>query len=77
MNKIIIDLYIPSIDETYNIFIPINKKVGTIKNTIINSIKNLTEGNYKFLLLNTGVIIDDNIYVKNSGIVNGSRLILL
>ena len=50
MNKIIIDLYIPSIDETYNIFIPINKKVGTIKNTIINSIKNLTEGNYKFLL---------------------------
>ena len=77
MNKILINLYIPSLDENYNLFIPINKKVGTIKNTIISTTKNLVEGNYKLLLLESGNIVDDNVYVKNSGIVNGSRLILL
>ena len=77
MNKILINLYIPSLDENYNLFIPINKKVGTIKNTIISTTKNLAEGNYKLVLLESGAIVDDNVYVKNSGIVNGSRLILI
>ncbi len=77
MNKILINLYIPSLDENYNLFIPINKKVGTIKNTIISTTKNLVEGNYKLVLLESGAIVDDNVYVKNSGIVNGSRLILI
>ena len=30
-NKILIRLYIPLIEEEYDIFIPINKRVGTIK----------------------------------------------
>ena len=77
MNKILINLYIPSLDENYNLFIPINKKVGTVKNTIISTTKNLGEGNYKLLLLESGNIVDDNVYIKNSGIVNGSRLVLL
>lgn len=77
MNKILINLYIPSLDKNYNMFIPINKKVGTIKSTIIRTTKNLVEGNYKLLLLDSGNIVDDNVYIKNSGIVNGSRLILL
>ena len=77
MNKILINLYIPSLDENYNLFIPINKKVGTIKNTIISTTKNLVEGSYKLVLLESGAIVDDNVYVKNSGIVNGSRLILI
>ena len=49
-NKILVTISIPLLDESYDIFIPVNKKVGTIKNTIIESIKNLQNKNY--LLMN-------------------------
>ena len=33
-NKILICLYIPLIEKSYDLFIPINKKIGTIKRLI-------------------------------------------
>ena len=33
-NKILICLYIPLIEKKYDLYIPINKKVGTIKKLI-------------------------------------------
>lgn len=77
MNKILINIYVPYTDEIYDIFIPINKKVGTIKNTILNSIKNLTNKELQLFSIEENKIIEENIYVKNSGIKNGSKLVLL
>ena len=37
-NKMLVIVYVPFLDEEFDIFIPINKKVGTIKNIIISSI---------------------------------------
>ena len=34
-NKILIELEIPLIEKKYDLFIPINKKIGTIKSSII------------------------------------------
>jgi len=76
-NKILVTISIPLLDESYDIFIPVNKKVGTIKNTIIESIKNLQNKNYLLMNKEDCKIIDENVYVKNSGIQNGSKLILL
>ena len=76
-NKILVTIFIPLLDESYDIFIPVNKKVGTIKNTIIESIKNLQSKNYLLMNKEDCKIIDENVYVKNSGIQNGSKLILL
>lgn len=83
MNKILVLVYIPSIEQEYDIYIPINKKIGTIKNTIINSVLELSEGNLKNIDnlrlydKETSIIFDNNIIVKNSGIKNGSKLILM
>ena len=33
-NKILIELYIPLIEKNYDLYIPINKKVGTVKKLI-------------------------------------------
>ena len=76
-NKILVTIYIPLLDESYDIFIPVNKKVGTIKNTVIESVKNLQNKKYLLMNKNDCKVIDENIYVKNSGIQNGSKLILL
>lgn len=76
-NKILVTVYIPLLDESYDIFIPVNKKVGTVKKTIVESIKNLTAKNYLLMRKDDCLVVDENVYVKNSGIQNGSKLILL
>ncbi len=76
-NKILVTIFIPLLDENYDIFIPVNKKVGTIKNTIIESVKYLQPKQYLLMNKEDCKLIDENVYVKNSGIHNGSKLILL
>jgi hypothetical protein len=76
-NKILVTVFVPLLDENYDLFIPVNKKVGTIKKVIIDSIKNLADKDYLLMLKSNCEVIDDNIYVKNSEIKNGSKLILL
>ena len=39
-NKMLVVVYSPLVDKEFDVFIPINKKVGTIKNIIISSINN-------------------------------------
>ena len=45
-NKILIGLEIPLIEKKYDLFIPVNKKVGTIKSLIEESLVELTDSAY-------------------------------
>lgn len=81
-NKILVIVYIPLIEKEYDIYIPTVKKVGTVKNLIIKIIEEQSEGvfindNCKSLYDKlSGEKIDDNLFVKESTIKNGSKLIL-
>ncbi len=83
MNKVLITVYVPLLDEKFDLFIPINKKIGTIKNILINSILELSNNsvsdvsNLKLYEKNTCKLLENNVYVNSSGIINGSSLILL
>ncbi len=82
MNKLLISVEVPSIEESFDLFIPINKKVGTIKKFIITSIRELSGGilsdkNYLFYDLDTGIKYGNNVYVKDSGIKNGARIMMV
>ncbi len=82
MNKLLISVEVPSIEQSFDLFIPINKKMGTIKQYIIKSIQELSGGilndkNYLFFDIDTGVKYGNNVYVKDSGIKNGARIIMV
>ncbi len=83
MNKLFVTVYVPLLGQNYDVFIPINKKVGTVKEIIINTINELADNNIsnieniKLYDKETCSKIDNNIYVKSSGIINGTTLILL
>lgn len=82
MNKLLVSIEVPSIEQNFDLFIPINKKIGTIKKYVIDSIKDLSENilkddTYGFYDIDTGVKYDSNMYVKDSGIKNGARIMLL
>lgn len=82
MNKLLISVEVPSIEQSFDLFIPINKKMGTIKQYIIKSIRELSGGilndkNYLFFDIDTGTKYGNNVYVKDSGIKNGARIIMV
>ena len=83
MNKVLVIVYVPFIEEQYELFIPINKKIGTIKKTLIESIIELSNGeitsdsNLKLYDKNTGIPLRSDTYVKDSTIRNGTKLVLM
>lgn len=82
-NKILIELEIPLIEKKYDLFIPINKKVGTIKSLIENALNELIDNEYEIredtnlYSKDTGEIYDVNRTVRDTDLQNGSRIILL
>lgn len=83
MNKLLVTIYVPLLGEKYDILIPINKKIGTVKKIIINTIDELSgnnlvnKENMKLYNKEDCKLYDNNIYVKSSNIVNGSILMLI
>ena len=82
-NKILIELEIPLLEQKYDLFIPINKKIGTIKKLIEDSLKDLTSAEYEIredtnlYSKDTGEIYDVNKNVRDTDLQNGSRVILI
>ena len=82
-NKILIELEIPFLEKKFDLFIPINKRVGTIKKLIEDSLKDLTGNEYEIredtnlYSKDTGDIYDVNKNVRDTDLQNGSRVILI
>ena len=82
-NKILVELSIPSIEKTYDLYIPINKKIGTVKGLIEQSLVELTDRAYEiredtnFFSKETGEIYNVNSTVVDTDLENGSRIILM
>ena len=41
-NKVLVKLLVPEIDEEYDIFLPVNKKIGNIINLLIKAVNELS-----------------------------------
>ncbi len=82
-NKILIELFIPLIEKDYDIYIPINKKIGTVKKFIEEGLVELTDHAYtikedtNFYSKETGSVYDVNKTVRETDLKNGSRVILI
>ncbi len=82
-NKINVDILVPNINQTYNLFIPVNKTVGEVVKLINKAINDLTEGEFPIkndltlLDINTCTIYNFDYSVKDNKIKNGTRLVLI
>ena len=81
-NKILVMVYVPIIESEFDLYIPTVKKIGAIKSMILSIVedasdKTFVNDGYKYLYDKlSGEKLDDNQFVKNSGIKNGTKLIL-
>lgn len=81
-NKVLVKIIIPDIDESYDVFIPISKKVGEVIILIVKAINqmnpNQTLASNKILYNRyTGRDYSPNLLIKNTDIRNGTNLILI
>lgn len=84
MNKYLITVIVPFIELEFDIYIPNNKKIGTIKTLILESLSDLSENNYnkkydevRVIDRDTGNEFENNIFVKDSNLKNGSKIIII
>ena len=82
MNKILVTVYVLSLDESYDILLPINLKMEEVYELIQNIIYELSSNNYikhddMYLINKDGKVINRNNMVRLSGLTNGCRVILI
>ncbi len=84
INKFIVTIIVPVVEMEYDIYIPNNKMIGTIKKYIVTSINELTLGTFNkephevnLVDRENGMIYLNGMYVKDTGIKNGSKLIVM
>ena len=82
MNKILITVYVLSLDESYDILVPINLKMTEVYELIQNTISELSSNNYikhddVRLLNKDGKDINSKNMVRLSGLTNGCRVVLI
>ena len=69
-NKVLILVYVPSIEISLEFYIPINKKIGTIKQVMVSFIESEygytlnTVGELKLVEKETGTVLTENVIVK-------------
>ncbi len=84
MNKYLISVLVPQMEIEFDIYIPNNKKVGTIKTQILKSIQEISNGAFnkelkdvRMLDREYGIEYDNDLYIKDTKIRNGTKLVIL
>jgi len=83
MNKVLINLYVPALDEVFELLVLEDKKLSEIYKLLSSAIVDIS---YNELLLNemvniydreTMILYNKDFSLKENGIVNGTKLILV
>ena len=78
-NKLLVNLYVLVLDEHFEIFVPVDEKIGNIVKLLDKSLLDKFPIDKKFSLLNvySGNLYKNNDIVRNTDIQNGTKLILI
>ena len=82
-NKVLVKLYVPELDYSTDIFLPVNEVIWKIKIMISQSVCDMTGGaldpSKKYLLINkdTSAVYQSNQILIDTDIRNATELILL
>lgn len=82
-NKVLIKLIVPELDDTFDLFVPVNEVIWKVKKLIVKSISDLTgielNQQAEHILLNkdTCKLYSNNEIIINTDIRNSTELILI
>ncbi len=83
MNKVLIKLFLPSIDKQYDVWVPVNRSIYSVIVLLVRGINEMNDNVFvddPFPILynrSSGKYYDLNSFVGNTDIKNGSELVLV
>lgn len=83
VNKVLIKLYVPVIEEEYDVWIPLNKRVYNVTNLLVKVLQEFSFGEYnptrmpKLYNRITGVKYESDQIIEDTSIRNGTEIILI
>ena len=83
MNKVLIKLYVPLLEEKYELWLPLNKKIANVIILLVKAINELSGGIYNVkempLLYDkwSGRPFNINLTIREANIRNGAEIILI
>ncbi len=83
MNKVLVTIKVIRLNEEYEVFLPVNKKIADIICMLVKSLNELTNGVFPLTYNRLLYDIDQNIFyntelsIKEAQIDNGKKLILI
>ena len=83
-DKILVKVVVPEVEFTFDVYLPINKKIGTIKKKLLDAFIDETDGQFakkaekvKILDQVSGVEYENNSYLFETNIKNGSTIVFV
>jgi hypothetical protein len=82
-NKVLINLYVPSIDFNYEIYIPVNESIKKVLELIVKSVMELSDGaldlrtTHYLLDPDVGYLYNDAQIIRETNIKNSKKIILI
>lgn len=81
--KALVEISVPAINQTYDVYIPLDCKMRDVLTLVSHTIKELSDGfflpNAETVLCDfeSGQIFDNNMFINELQIFNGSKLLLI
>ena len=80
--RVLIKLFVPEIEDAYEVYIPVNKTVGEVSgllNQLVNNLSGIYPLKVGVRLYNryTGVLYNGNLLVRDTDIRNGTELVMI
>lgn len=82
-NKFLVELYVPMLQCKYNVYIPVNRRVGNVIILLNKCLFELSNGEYrgskKTCLYDrqNGQRFDTNLLIRETTIKNGSQIVIM
>lgn len=78
-NKVLIKLSVLSLNRNYELFIPVNEKIGNITKLLNNTMFDSIDYSKNIILINvkSGEYYKNNMVIRDTDIVNGTHLLLI
>lgn len=83
MNKILIEIYVPAISESFEIFVPGDVPVNDLKGIIASGVVEITNGKYiasgceQLCLKNPAGVLNPSLTLQDYGIKDGTEFYLI
>lgn len=82
-NKVLVEVYVPAIDYSFELFLPINITIAHSLSIILKNVSELAdiklnvEGKHYILNPDTGILYADSQIIRDTDIRNNKKIILL